>query len=238
MKYTPAGGHVVVTTLGRLRRRRPDRGPGRRPRHRSRAPRAGVRALLPGRQGQEPRARRDRARARDRQAPGREHRRPGHRSTASPAEGRPSRSCSPRHPSRPRLVLAAMRPWAPLLLSVVAILHLAAPGTTAGEPVDLLLTGGTVVTMDSAFRVLEDGGRRGEGRAHRGRGTRARARGPLLGREDDRHHRPDRDAGPGQHPHPRADDAVSRRGRRRGAHGLAHEVHLAGGSRSTSRPSS
>jgi 5-methylthioadenosine/S-adenosylhomocysteine deaminase len=49
-----------------------------------------------------------------------------------------------------------MKPCAPLVLSV-AILHLAAPGTTAGEAVDLLLTGGTVVSMDSAFRVLENG---------------------------------------------------------------------------------
>jgi 5-methylthioadenosine/S-adenosylhomocysteine deaminase len=32
-----------------------------------------------------------------------------------------------------------------------------APATPPGEPVDLLITGGTVVTMDSARRVLEDG---------------------------------------------------------------------------------
>ena len=49
-----------------------------------------------------------------------------------------------------------MRPWAPLLC-VVGMLHVAASAASAGEAVDLLLRGGTVVTMDSAFRVLEDG---------------------------------------------------------------------------------
>jgi len=43
------------------------------------------------------------------------------------------------------------------LLSSVAILHLAASGAAAGEVVDLLLSGGSVVTMDPAFRVFEDG---------------------------------------------------------------------------------
>jgi len=50
-----------------------------------------------------------------------------------------------------------MKPCVPLLLSCAVILHLAAPATRAGEAVDLLLTGGAVVTMDPAFRVFEDG---------------------------------------------------------------------------------
>jgi len=43
------------------------------------------------------------------------------------------------------------------LLLTLAILHTASAGATASDAVDLLLTGGTVVSMDSAFRVLERG---------------------------------------------------------------------------------
>ena len=48
-----------------------------------------------------------------------------------------------------------VRPLAAALLLVVA--SGAARAGSAGEPADLLLAGGTVVTMDPAFRVLEDG---------------------------------------------------------------------------------
>ncbi len=100
VKYTPAGGHVVVTSLAEPGRLGARRGEGRRPRDRPRAPRADLRALLPRRQGEEPRARRHRARAVDRPAPGREHRRDVVWSRASPARAR-------RSPSRCRLAPTA-----------------------------------------------------------------------------------------------------------------------------------
>jgi 5-methylthioadenosine/S-adenosylhomocysteine deaminase len=50
-----------------------------------------------------------------------------------------------------------MKPRASLSLAFVAILSLAAPGRLAADVVDLLLSGGTVVTMDSAFRVVTNG---------------------------------------------------------------------------------
>ena len=59
---------------------------------------------------------------------------------------------------------------------------------------DLLLSGGTVVTMDPAFRVVEDGAVAVRGERIVAVGPAARARGPLHRREDDRHHGPDRDA--------------------------------------------
>ena len=226
---------------GRPGRRRPDRGPGRRPRHRSRAPRAGVRALLPGRQGQEPRARRDRARTRDREAPGREHRRAGdagerarpgldvHRSAPGSARpGPPVRAASP--PSRPRLVLAAMKPWVPLLLSVVVILHLAAPGGARRRGRGPAAhrrhrwspwTRPSACSRTAPWRCAASASWPwAPPRELAARFTAAKTI-DATGRH--------RDARPREHPHPRADDAHARRGRRRGADGLAHEVHLAGG---------
>ena len=43
------------------------------------------------------------------------------------------------------------------LLSPLALVATAALATAATEPVDLLVTGGTVITMDASFRVVEDG---------------------------------------------------------------------------------
>ena len=54
------------------------------------------------------------------------------------------------------------------------------------------------------------------------------SRGSIDGSGEHRRHRSGRAAGPDQHPHPRADGAVSRAGRRPGADGLAAEVHLPG----------
>ena len=119
------------------------------------------------------------------------------------------------------------------LLSSAAILLLGPFGSRSGaasaaEAVDLLLSGGTVVTMDAGFRVLEDAAVAVRGERIVAVGAARELAAPLQRREDDRHHGPDRDAGPREHPHPRAHDAAARRGRRRGADGLAHEVHLAG----------
>jgi 5-methylthioadenosine/S-adenosylhomocysteine deaminase len=49
-----------------------------------------------------------------------------------------------------------MNPCAPPL-ATLAFLLAAPAGASASDAVDLLLTGGTVVSMDSSFRVLQDG---------------------------------------------------------------------------------
>ncbi len=94
----------------------------------------------------------------------------------------------------------------------------------------LLVTGGTVVTMDASGTVMADGAVAIERRDHRRRRARGRdrRRGTRRARTIDVA-RPDHPARPDQHAHPRADGPLSRSGRRPGADGLADEVHLPGG---------
>ena len=100
--------------------------------------------------------------------------------------------------------------------------------------VSLVVTNGTVVTMDGAGRVIAER-RRGDRRLrHRRRRHGRRDSAPVPRRRDDRRRRAGGAARADQHPHARADGAVPRAGRRPGADGVADEVHL---SRRKPRPS-
>ncbi len=116
----------------------------------------------------------------------------------------------------------------PALVVVVCACGVALAGQGAPRQVSLLITGGTVVTVDAARRVIANGAR--GHRRHRHRWRRYR-RGDRQAVPRRRHHRRDRPAGAAradQHPHARADGPLSRAGGRPRADGLAEQLHLPG----------
>ena len=101
-------------------------------------------------------------------------------------------------------------------------------GAQTPRAVSLVVTGGTVVTMDAARRVIAGGAVAIDGARIVAVGTGGRDRRRLSRPEHDRRDRPGGAARADQHPYPRADGALPRPGRRPGADGLAAAVHLPG----------
>ena len=108
--------------------------------------------------------------------------------------------------------------------------RLAAAQAPQRRTVSLVVTNGTVVTVDANRRVIERGAVAIDGPRHRRGRYRGGDRREISRPGHDRRRRRRGHAGTDQHPHARADGPVPRAGGRPGADGLAAEVHLPGGS--------
>ena len=120
-----------------------------------------------------------------------------------------------------------------LPLSVFSVLSvgfalLCAPGCK--EHVDLVVTNGTVVTMDAQRRVIENGAVAVRGDSIVAVGPSAEIARAIRCGEDRRCARGDCDAGADQRARARGDELVSGHGGRSGAGRLAEEIYFSGGS--------
>ena len=118
------------------------------------------------------------------------------------------------------------------LASVFSTLSTFALRATADQAVArdvaLVVTGGTVVTMDGSRRVLSPGAVAIDGERIVGVGTPDEIGRAFSVEARHRRDRQDRAARAGQHARPCADGAVPGPGRRPGADGVAGEIHLPG----------